>query len=382
MKTALCTISANNFLPYGLDCLLSNKKYNNYDYYYLIADDFKENLYVDYNKDITFVKLTDLGIEREALIDMEFKYTIVEFNTSVKPAFYKFLFSKGYDNVIYLDPDIESYSNFSYLDSLLKQNNIVLTPHKCTSVQSTFFRDNDFLNNGIYNFGFIAMHKSEQTDLFLEWWDSALRNACYLDYSNGMATDQIWGNLVPVYFDGVYISKHPGMNLAFWNIDERKIQINDKINVNEQELLFIHFSSLSIGCNDELLKIIYNISPEFKYIYENHIKSVQSYKYTEYSKIPYKYNNYQNGVFISKEERRLFGFAKLNKSYINPFETVKKSYYNDLRNNKIRFSIKIFNKNEKKLAMLIKFFGIKKILKISRYLSAFNERHISQLYVN
>ena len=120
MKTALCTISANNFLPYGLDCLYSAKKFNKeYDLFYLIADEFLPDYYESYSSDIIFINLNEIGISNHELIDMEFKYNIVEFNTSVKPSFYKYLFSKGYDNVIYLDPDIESYSKFTYLDELI-----------------------------------------------------------------------------------------------------------------------------------------------------------------------------------------------------------------------------------------------------------------------
>ena len=383
MKTALCTISANNFLSYGLDCLLSNKKFNNYDYYYLIADDFQEELYLDYNNYVQFIRLEEIGIDNDTLIDLEFKYDIVEFNTSVKPAFYRYLFSKGYDNVIYLDPDIESYSKFTYLDSLLENNNIILTPHKCTTTKSTFFKDNDFLNNGIYNLGFIAMRKSQETLSFLNWWDDALRNSCYLDYSYGMATDQIWANLVPIYFEGVYITKHPGMKLAFWNIDERNIEDNNgKIEVNNQDLMFIHYSSLSIGCKKELVQKIFQIAPIFEKLYEKHIENVKSYKYDIFSKISYKYNYYDNGVFIPKEEKRFYGYANLSTRFINPFSTNKNSYYKKLKNNKIDCLEKLNDRNKKKLRVLVKILGIKKVLKISKYLSAINLHHISELYVN
>ena len=50
MKTALCTISSNNFLPYGLTCLTSVEKFNDYDLFYLIADDFKDDLYKKYEE--------------------------------------------------------------------------------------------------------------------------------------------------------------------------------------------------------------------------------------------------------------------------------------------------------------------------------------------
>lgn len=45
MKTALCTISSNNFLPYG--CLTSVAKFNDYDLFYLIADEFEGDLVVN-----------------------------------------------------------------------------------------------------------------------------------------------------------------------------------------------------------------------------------------------------------------------------------------------------------------------------------------------
>ena len=383
MKTACCTISANNFLSYGLDCLLSNKKYNNYEYFYLIADEFIGDLYTKYQNEIHFIDLNKIGIDKDILIDLEFKYNIVEFNTSVKPAFYKYLFSLGYENVIYLDPDIESYSCFSYLDDLLTKNNIILTPHKCTDIKSTFFNENAFLNNGIYNLGFIAMHNSETTQKFLNWWDFSLRDACYLDYEKGMATDQIWANLVPIYFDGVYITKHPGMNLAFWNIDERKItKNNNSITINDYELLFIHFSSLSIGCKQELLERIYSIEPNFKYIYEKHIDNIKSYDYEKFSKIQYKFNYYETGDFISKEEKRFYGYSKLNLCYKNPFSNTKKSFYNDMKKNKIKFNNTKTNRKENVIKIFITLLGIRRVVKLSTIFSGFNINYISRLYAN
>ena len=243
-KTALCTISANNFMPYGLDCLYSVKKYNDYDLYYLVADEYRDELYVNYKEDINFIKLDDINISLEELLQMKYKYSLVEFNTSVKPAFYNYLFEKGYENVIYFDPDFKCYNNLKYLDEELEHSSIVLTPHKLTMKDNPLIPDNDILSNGLFNLGFIGMHRCEETLSFLNWWNEKLRDECYLDYLKGNATDQIWCNFVPILCANSKILRHPGMNVAFWNITERQVEINDEIMINGEKLLFINFSSL------------------------------------------------------------------------------------------------------------------------------------------
>lgn len=379
MKTALCTISSNNFLPYGLTCLSSAKKFNDYDLFYLIADEFKDDLYKKYEDKITFVKLTQLDKTEAELANLEFKYTIVEFNTCVKPAFYQYLFSLGYENVIYLDPDIECYDKLSYLDILLETYLIVLTPHKITSKKSSFFDENAFLNNGIYNLGFIGMHKSTETDRFLKWWDLALKDGCYLDYGKGFATDQIWLNLVPVYFDKVYISKHPGMNIAFWNIDERNI--SDNLTVDSKKIQFIHYSSMSINCKKELLDKIFSISPMLKDIYSSHVNTVKSFDFELYSSQKYKFDYFDNDMRIPSSLKRFYGYSEFNRlNNENPFSTSKDSFFYKISKNKMKCQKKKLTSKEKKLNNLIKIFGLKNILKLSKYFSAVNVANISKLY--
>lgn len=380
MKTALCTISANNFLPYGLTCLYSAKKFNGYDFFYLIADEFRPELYEKYNDDIAFVSLDEIGKTSEELNQLEFKYNLVEFNTCVKPSFYQYLFSQGYDNVIYLDPDIECYNEFSYLDSLLQTYSIVITPHKISKTDSTFLQENDFLNNGIYNLGFIAMHKCNETISFLKWWDSMLKDGCYLDYGRGLATDQIWINLVPIYFDKVCICKHYGMNVAFWNIDERSLSYSTSKGwyANEGKLLFIHFSSLGVDCKKCLLEKIFNISPFFKNIYLEHIENVKQFNFDQYKTIKYKFNYFNNGKRIPNEIKRFYGYS--NREFLNPFDTEKGSFYSKLNRNQIRPIRNSFSSNERLLKIAIKIFSLKTVLWFSRYLSAINVNNISKLY--
>ena len=47
-----------------------------------------------------------------------FRYTLLELNTAVKPWMFEYLFARGYDRVVYLDPDTFLYSPLVELDAL------------------------------------------------------------------------------------------------------------------------------------------------------------------------------------------------------------------------------------------------------------------------
>jgi hypothetical protein len=184
---------------------------------------------------------------------MNSNYNIIEFNTAVKPYYFDHLM-KIYDNAkgfIYLDPDIMVFNNFSYLEDNLRQHDIILTPHICTPIKvETDYKEGLFLNHGIYNLGFIALKKNSNTQAFIDWWKGRLRENCIIDTSNGIFVDQLPINFVPIYFDNVYVSKNMGLNMAYWNLHERKInEENGVFYVNETPLVFFHFSSFVANGN-------------------------------------------------------------------------------------------------------------------------------------
>lgn len=101
--------------------------------------------------------------------------------------------------------------------------------------------------NGIYNLGFLAVRRSEETTKFMNWWMIKLKTECYMDIQNGMFVDQLYCNMVPLYFEGVKIDKYPGYNISYWNLHERNFTFkNGKYFVNGQPLVFYHFSGINI----------------------------------------------------------------------------------------------------------------------------------------
>ena len=67
--------------------------------------------------------------------------------------------------------------------------------------------------------------------------------------SKGIFVDQLYINLVPIYFKGVHILKGRGYNMGPWNLHERYLtNENGTYKVNGNEFLkFYHFSSFKFN---------------------------------------------------------------------------------------------------------------------------------------
>jgi hypothetical protein len=174
-----------------------------------------------------------------------FKYTILELSTAVKPYALEFLQHRyNLDSVIYLDPDIKVYAPFDGLLAVLKQRNMILTPH-LTAVLEDQARptDLDILRSGTYNLGFIALRFTPEVTDFLKWWQTKLYDQCVADIARGLFVDQRWMDLAPGLFSGVFINRQPGYNVAYWNLPHREVRRTPAgFTVNGEPLYFFHFS--------------------------------------------------------------------------------------------------------------------------------------------
>jgi hypothetical protein len=169
-------------------------------------------------------------------------YDVVEFSTSLKPSLLKHILGLGFDTATFLDPDIQVFGPLNYAIEKAQENHIVVTPHRLTPTQN--YRDEIiFLKYGIFNLGFICVSKESLP--FLEWWESRLKTGATRFEFSDVFTDQKWLNLLPAYFN-YHVIRHPGYNVAPWNLDERDLTATGQnFWVNDQPLIFIHFSQMS-----------------------------------------------------------------------------------------------------------------------------------------
>jgi hypothetical protein len=257
MKTVF-TICSNNYLAQAKALGDSLIKHNpKYQLIIGLVDKLSENIDYSFFNPYEIIPIEELGIE--GFDEMSNTYEITELNTAVKPFIFHFLFKRdtAIESIVYFDPDIFIYKPLDELENCLIENNIVLTPHFFTTINDDFrLSEPDILNAGLYNLGFIAVKRSDETEKFLKWWMTKLKKQCLIDLKNGLFVDQLWINFVPLYFEKVYILKHLGYNVAYWNLHERQITKHEDVYFVNQlyPLVFYHFSGYNFEYPEKVSK--------------------------------------------------------------------------------------------------------------------------------
>jgi hypothetical protein len=234
--------------------------------------------------------------------EMVKKYNVVELSTAVKPFYIDFLYAREQkvDVVIYLDPDILVYGPFTTLLGKLKTYSIVVTPHNCTydDTAVNIHYEKIMLWAGVYNLGFIATSRSDETAAFLKWWQIRLQDHCF--YRPGIAgsfLDQLWIGLAPLYFRGVYVETDPGYNMCYWNHFERRLSLrNGKYLVNDHhELIFFHFSGykpekpdVSVSRPNEPMTS-FTERPDLRPIYDDYRRRLLANDYVLVTSLPWHF---------------------------------------------------------------------------------------------
>lgn len=262
--TIAFTICTYSYAAIAFALFHSLKKYNPEVEFFLALVDSETNfdlLKKQAPEGLNLVFVNDSVVENFS--EMEKRYKIIELNTAVKPFIFEYLLSRypNCNQILFFDPDILIFHSLS--DELLpcfNEYDIILTPHVFIPDMDDKMavRERAFLNTGIFNLGFLGLKRGSTTDAMLQWWKSRLRYWSFRNVYEGLFTDQIWINFVPLYFNKVLSFKHWGANVAHWNLWERKlIRIDGKYFVNDKNypLLFYHFSgftNLEENVNGEL----------------------------------------------------------------------------------------------------------------------------------
>ena len=245
-RTAVCTIVAKNYIHYARTLMDSLRPLHpDWQQFVLLADEFGHG--VEAGQDpFHLTDLTTLSLPQ--IKQFCFRYNILELSTAVKPWLLNWLVQvKGFDRVVYLDPDIFAYAPLREVEAALDRGALmVLTPHLLGELDEGPRPDErTMLRCGTYNLGFIAIQRHAQLASFLDWWQRKLEFYCRVDFGEGLFVDQKWLDLAVGRFEDILLLRHPGYNVAYWNLPQRSIQKRgEQYCVGTQPLVFFHFSGL------------------------------------------------------------------------------------------------------------------------------------------
>ena len=254
----------------------------------------------------------NLGVE--TFWDMAVRYTVMEMNTAVKPAAFKFLLENyDYQSAIYLDPDIYVVKPLSHvLEALESGNDIVLTPHALAPLNDGKDPDDQrLMMTGVYNLGFLACANSSSALTLLNWWDEHMTADCRVDLANGLFVDQKFMDLAPAYVERAKILRHPGYNVAYWNLLNRRVeQTDDGWRVNGKPLHFFHFSGVVPGDPRVFSKHQDRFTPDtigdVKRAFQTYLSELDANQHNSWKANRYAYNFFASGEPIPSLYRELY----------------------------------------------------------------------------
>lgn len=322
MRNAFFTISSWNYLHYSR-ALASSFACHHPDFSCVIAicdtprDDLGKEAFPEFDEHFFFDDL-DLPDRRA----FSFRYDVMELNTAIKPTVFRRLFAEGFDRIIYLDPDTFAYRRFDEVLSAFDAGaSSILTPHALApNLHSEGPNDLTFMRSGVYNLGFLALARTDETLALLKWWETRLRHECVSTrLADGIFVDQKFIDLWPAYCSGTHILRDPAYNVAYWNLDSRALRKTGQgFEVNGSPLAFFHFSGIAPSDRSILSRHQQRWKPsstkELENLLADYHEQLESHGASRFSSVPYGFGTFSDGNTIPILARMIF------RDKLEPFE--------------------------------------------------------------
>lgn len=242
LKKAICFIFDKNYIPQGKHAILSAKKHNP-DHTILLLTDYKESQIAD----VQFSP-SDIGLPEENWL-LVGRVAVVEFC----------LKAMKYDTAIFVDGDTYTYSPYTDLQNVTESHDIVVIPHITQPLpEDSFFPQNRTISfAGNYNTG--VWSASIKGLDFLEWWRNQTSLYPITQPEVGIIAEQGWLRFANDFCNNAKVFRHPGYNVAYWNIKQRLLEIkNNQYYINNERLSVIHFSGLKKELNPSQMSVFQN----------------------------------------------------------------------------------------------------------------------------
>lgn len=195
-----------------------------------------------------FLEKTEIGIIKKITKNRPYN----EFCWTMKSISFDY-FSKNFECkwMIYLDSDSMVFSSINnHLDD---DYDLIITPHRSKNNYFKLIEE----KVGKFNAGFIAIKNNYNGKKILNYWKKKCIESCITTPTANKYGDQKYFDEIEKKFKRVNNSPYIGINLAPWNLCDRKGIINFD---EEIKVVFYHMQGLKI-----YNKNIYNIySPNFK----------------------------------------------------------------------------------------------------------------------
>lgn len=323
-----CTIASANYLARVL--VLHDSALEHYPEarFVLCVADSELPADADLPSSLEVVAAADLGIAD--FTGFAFRYDQLEFCTALKPWLLRLLLARlGFGAAVYLDPDMLVLARApQLLERLWRDASLVLTPHLRKPATGRFGpNDLSILRAGTFNLGFLGVAQRPEALQWLDWWAAHLAEHCLNRPEEGLFVDQRFMDLLPGFTAAAHIDRHPGLNLAYWNLPEHRLEQHGQFwSVDGEPVQVMHFSGFDPGDTTILSRhtaLFRPIAdPALRGLCEHYAALLAARGEARWRGVPYGYGRYASGAPIPALARRFFA-DRLAGSEADPFATVE-----------------------------------------------------------
>ncbi|MGI0490378.1 hypothetical protein ACN4EG_01090 [Alkalinema pantanalense CENA528] len=330
---AVCTIVTKSYLCYARALTESVKRHNSdVSVYVLLADRLDDGI-DPAQEDFHLISLEQV-IPDPLREPMCFYYTAYELCCALRGHLHEYLLNNtSVQRWLFLDGDVWVTHSLAPIFQQLDHADILLNPQNYTA--STTLPDRLYersqLKYGLYNGGCVGLKRSPTAQQFIQWFKARLQTDCFDDIaiadSRGLFLDQKWLDLVPIYFSNVGLLRHPGANVAHWNLIERSLTLDEQgqLWVNQQPLIFFHLSGWDIEQPDRISRHAsqnHITVPAWSAIGQSYREALIRHGYFDCLQWPYGFATFTNGQPITLAMRRYYFeyYLKDVNSKTSPFD--------------------------------------------------------------
>jgi hypothetical protein len=238
-----CTYFDSNYLPRGIAMIRSlHRQDSNAHIYVLCLDDATYEVMTSSDENVSLIHIKELlAADTELKLARENR-TLIEWYFTITPCIVNYLIQKNpsIHNLYYIDSDLYFYSPIQLLIDESKTSSVQVIEHRFPPQLQ------HLLVYGRFNVGWVGFSNSgEGLDLIQDYRKLCI-DWCYDKIEDDRYGDQKYLDQWPQKFPNCVISKHPGANVAQWNIPGRTLSVvNGAFYINNDPLIFYHFHGVA-----------------------------------------------------------------------------------------------------------------------------------------
>jgi hypothetical protein len=276
MESVYCSTITKSRLYQFLALLVSLDKVRKgkFRFFVLCVDDETYNVLKKMNwNNVTIIHEKELS---ESVRSLKQERKIHEYCWTLKPVLLETVFNQNPKvmRVTFMDSDLYFWEDPEIIFKEQENASVLLSREEKYRPEwkQSFVRKIKNIT-GEYNSGFISFKRDEVGMSCVQWWKEKTAEACRIDPVKGIFGDQKYLDDMSKLFTNVCDITTAGVNIGPWNyLKYTFTQKDDLIWINQNKLIFYHFSGVRVVNQENKVELIHNspVNTPFVFtIYQN-----------------------------------------------------------------------------------------------------------------